>query len=60
MMALVHELPGTTFFNPAQRGHYDSEAMAVLIVRELQHWLVLTVARVVEQVERVPSTPQPC
>ncbi|MGH8934300.1 MAG: Mu transposase C-terminal domain-containing protein, partial [Egibacteraceae bacterium] len=44
MMGMVHELPGTTFSNPAQRGGYNSEAAAVLTVRELQRWLVLAVA----------------
>lgn len=46
MMQMVHELPGTTFSNPAQRGDYDydSEAKATLTVRELQRWLALAVA----------------
>ncbi len=44
MMGMVHELPGTTFSNPDQRGGYDSEATAVLTVRELQRWLALAVA----------------
>ena len=29
-MAMVHELPGTTFSNPAERGEYDSDATACL------------------------------
>lgn len=44
MMGMVHELPGTTFSNPAQRGDYDSESTAVLTVLELQRWLALAVA----------------
>lgn len=44
MMGMVHELPDTTFSNPAQRGDYDSEAKATLTVRELQRWLALAVA----------------
>ena len=44
MMEMVHELPGTTFSNPTQRGGYDSEAKAVLTVCELQRWLALAVA----------------
>lgn len=44
MMALVHELPGTTFSNTAQRGTYDSDGKAVLTVTELQRWLALAVA----------------
>ena len=44
MMQAVHELPGTTFSNPRQRGSYDSDAAAVLTLRELQRWLALAVA----------------
>lgn len=43
-MTMVHELPGTTFSNPAQRGAYDCDKQAVLTLRELQRWLVLAVA----------------
>jgi putative transposase len=43
-MGMVHELPGTTFSNPAQRGEYDSDGKAVLTLRELERWLVLAVA----------------
>ncbi|MFH5211757.1 transposase family protein [Antrihabitans sp. NCIMB 15449] len=44
MMQMVHELPGTTFSNPRERGAYDSDAKAVLTLRELQQWLTLAVA----------------
>jgi putative transposase len=44
MMTMVHELPGATFSNPAQRGAYDSDKQAALTLRELQRWLVLAVA----------------
>ncbi|MEU7835695.1 Mu transposase C-terminal domain-containing protein [Nonomuraea sp. NPDC049129] len=44
MMQMVHELPGTTFSNPAERGSYDSQASAVLTVAELNRWLALAVA----------------
>ncbi|MGW5685241.1 transposase [Nonomuraea sp. NPDC003754] len=44
MMQMVHELPGTTFSNPAERGSYDSQASAVLTVAELNRWLTLAVA----------------
>lgn len=44
LMAGVHELPGTTFSNPVERGGYDSEGKAALTVRELERWLVLAVA----------------
>lgn len=43
-MAKVHELPGTTFSNPVERGSYDSERTAVLTLRELERWLTLAVA----------------
>lgn len=44
MMQLVHELPGTTFSNPAQRGDYDADATACLTLGELQRWLAVAVA----------------
>jgi putative transposase len=44
MMQMVHELPGTTFSNPGQRGAYDSEKTAALTLGELQAWLALAVA----------------
>jgi putative transposase len=43
-MAQVHELPGTTFSNPVERGRYDSDRMAMLTLRELEKWLTLAVA----------------
>ncbi len=43
-MAKVHELPGTTFSNSAQRGSYDTDKKAVLTLRELERWLTLAVA----------------
>ena len=44
MMQMVHELPGTTFSNPGERGDYDSDGAAVLTVAELNKWLALAVA----------------
>ncbi|WP_032405558.1 Mu transposase C-terminal domain-containing protein [Rhodococcoides fascians] len=44
VMTRVHELPGTTFSNPTQRGSYDSDGKAALTLRELERWLVLAVA----------------
>jgi putative transposase len=44
VMQRVHELPGTTFSNPVQRGKYDSERMATLTLRELERWLILAIA----------------
>lgn len=43
-MKMSHELPGTTFSNVQERGTYNSEAKAVLTLRELEKWLVLAVA----------------
>lgn len=43
LMGLVHDLPGTTFSNPAERGTYDSDAAAVLTLSELEHWLALAI-----------------
>lgn len=42
-MAMVHELPGATFSNPAERGEYDSDKAACLTLAELERWLVLAV-----------------
>jgi putative transposase len=42
MMQMVHELPGTTFSHPTQRGTYDSDKQAALTLGELQRgwpWL---------------------
>ena len=41
---MVHELPGTTFSNIADRGDYDSDAKATMTLRELEKWLVLAIA----------------
>lgn len=35
----VHDLPGTTFSNPVERGDYDSEAKAALTIVELERVL---------------------
>lgn len=40
---MIHELPGTTFSNPDQRGKYDSEGMAALTLRELERRLTLAI-----------------
>lgn len=44
VMRKIHELPGTTFSNPVERGRYNSEEMAALTLPELEKWLVLAVA----------------
>jgi hypothetical protein len=38
-MGALHELPGATFSSPKQRGNYDSDARAVMALREIEHWL---------------------
>lgn len=59
MMEVVHELPGTTFSNPSERGSYDSEAKAVLTLDELERWLALAVASYHGQLHRTTGqTPQ--
>ena len=42
-MTRVHELPGTTFSNPTDRGTYDSETTAALTLAEFERWLALAV-----------------
>jgi putative transposase len=44
LMKLVHELPGTTFSNPAERHRYDSDGTACLTIEELTHWLTIAIA----------------
>lgn len=46
LMTLVHELPGTTFSNPAERGSYDSDRMACLTLEELEHWMAVAITGV--------------
>ena len=59
MMEMVHELPGTTFSNPAERGSYDSEAKAALTLAELERWLALAIASYHGKVhETIGQTPQ--
>ncbi len=39
LMGALHELPGATFSSPKQRGTYDSDAAAVMTLREIECWL---------------------
>jgi putative transposase len=39
LMGALHELPGATFSSPQQRGTYDSDATAVMTLREIERWL---------------------
>lgn len=52
MMQAVHDLPGTTFSNPRERGSYDSEKRATLTLQELERWFALAVASYHGQVHR--------
>ncbi|MGW6693912.1 hypothetical protein ACWF62_09065 [Rhodococcus sp. NPDC054953] len=51
-MSMVHELPGSTFSNPVERGAYDPQATAALTLTELERWLILTVGA-----RRIRDTP---
>lgn len=59
LMTTVHELPGTTFSNVAQREGYDSDKTATLTLVDLQRWLALAVSvyhgRVHETLGRTPA-----
>jgi putative transposase len=44
LMAMVHQLPGTTFSNIPARGAYDAEGRAALTLAELETWLALAIA----------------
>lgn len=45
----IHELPGTTFSNPKERGNYDSEGQAAFTIGELEEWLARYIAGVYHQ-----------
>lgn len=49
LMQQVHELPGTTFSNPATRRGYDSDGTACLTLQELEHWLTIAIVRIYHQ-----------
>jgi putative transposase len=42
-MQLIHELPGTTFSNPKDRGEYDSDARSALTLTELEKWVAFAI-----------------
>jgi len=42
-MQMVHNLPGTTFSNVAERGSYDSDRKAALTLEELKLWFALAI-----------------
>lgn len=39
LMKRLHELPGTTFSNPAERGYYRSERESAMTLRDLDRWI---------------------
>lgn len=43
LMMMVHELPGSTFSNPTERGDYDSNANACFTLAELERWFALAI-----------------
>jgi putative transposase len=43
LMKDIHEIPGTTFSNPSERGEYDSDAKAILTLKELEKWITIQV-----------------
>ncbi|MCP9493362.1 MAG: DDE-type integrase/transposase/recombinase [Pyrinomonadaceae bacterium MAG19_C2-C3] len=45
----IHALPGTTFSNVKQRGDYDSEAQAVMTLKELEKYLATFFVEVYHQ-----------
>lgn len=42
-MQQIHELPGTTFSNPSERGRYNSDRKAALTLCELEKWMTLAI-----------------
>lgn len=42
----MHTLPGTTFSNTKERGHYPSEQKAVMTLSELEKWLLTYIIEV--------------
>ncbi|MBX7222822.1 MAG: Mu transposase C-terminal domain-containing protein [Blastocatellia bacterium] len=45
----IHDLPGTTFSNPAERGEYDAEKQAALTLSEFEVWLTNLIVGVYHQ-----------
>lgn len=41
--AEIHTLPGSTFSNPQERGHYDSEQYAAMTLSEFERWLAILI-----------------
>ena len=47
----IHQLPGTTFSSPEERGEYDSDKMSALTLGEFQRWLMHFIVGVYHQRE---------
>lgn len=45
----IHTLPGSTFSNPAVKGHYDSEQHAAMTLSEFERWLSILIVEVYHQ-----------
>ncbi|MCY1740943.1 transposase family protein [Ensifer sp. SL37] len=43
LMQMIHEVAGTTFSNPAERGDYDSDGQACMTLAELEQWMALAI-----------------
>ncbi len=47
----LHNLPGSTYSNPKERGDYDSERWAILTLKELERWIVEWIVNIYHQEE---------
>lgn len=59
LMKDIHQLSGTTFSNPDERGEYDSNAKATMTLKELEKWIAIDILgkyhqRVHSQIEMSP------
>jgi putative transposase len=45
----IHNLPGSTFSTPQERGQYDSEQRAALTLSEFERWLSMLIVEVYHQ-----------
>lgn len=45
----IHNLPGSTFANPAERGEYDSERRAAMTLSEFERWFAILVTQAYQQ-----------
>lgn len=43
LMEMIHEVAGTTFSNPVERGEYDSDGQACMTLAELEQWMTLAI-----------------